>query len=83
MARIEISIEEYNALKDKIKELESTLVDVSKETSFYKEKYKDAESLVYDLEAEGFVGRLLKWKKVISPLVTLFQKSYEETKPHL
>ena len=31
MSRIEIPMTEYNGLKNKIKQLESTLVDVSKE----------------------------------------------------
>ena len=37
MPRIEISLAEYNGLKDKIKALESTIVDVSEDAAFYKE----------------------------------------------
>lgn len=80
MSRIEISLAEYNGLKDKIKALESTIVDVSEDAAFYKEKYKDAESIVYDLETEGFINRAFGWKKVISPLVQIFRKQDEEVK---
>jgi hypothetical protein len=80
MARIEIPIDEYNGLKNKIKALEATIVDVSKEAAFYKEKFKDAESLAYDLEAEGFISRLFRWKKIVSPLLELFRKTNDKNK---
>ena len=67
MARIEISMEEYNGLKNKIKQLESTLVDVSKEASTYKEKLGILEGLVIDLDNEKLVDRLFSWKSIVKP----------------
>lgn len=79
MSRIEIPLTEYNGYKNKIKALETTVTDISKEAAFYKEKYQDAESLVEDLKSEGIISRAFKWKSVIEPLVELFTKKYGET----
>lgn len=75
MSRIEIPIQEYNALKDKIKSLEETLTSVSKEASLYKEKLGKIESLVNDLEEENVINRLLFWKNVIKPFKIFVQKN--------
>lgn len=72
MARIEISLEEYNGLKNKIKTLENTLGDVSKEASAYKEKLGTIEGLVMDLEDETWVDRLFSWKSILKPFKDLF-----------
>ena len=48
MSRIEMSLSEYNTLKDKIKALEGALNDVSKEASLFKGKVNDIQSLVID-----------------------------------
>ena len=75
MARIEISMEEYNSLKNKIKQLESTLVDVSKEASTYKEKLGILEGLVIDLDNERLVDRLFSWKSIVKPFKDVFKKN--------
>lgn len=75
MARIEISIEEYNGLKNKIKQLESTLADVSKEASTYKEKLGILEGLVIDLDSEKLVDRLFSWKNIVKPFKDVFKKN--------
>ena len=75
MARIEISMEEYNGLKNKIKQLESTLVDVSKEASTYKEKLGILEGLVIDLDSEKLVDRLFSWKSIVKPFKDVFKKN--------
>ena len=82
MARIEIPMKEYNGLKSKIKSLEQTLVDVSKETAAYKEKLSILESLVMDLEGEGVLNRIFSWKNIISPFKEVFKKNEkkQETK---
>ena len=72
MARIEISLEEYNGLKNKIKTLENTLGDVSKEAAIYKEKLGKIEGLVIDLEEETLINRIFSWKSIITPLKNLF-----------
>ena len=75
MARIEISMEEYNSLKNKIKQLESTLVDVSKEASTYKEKLGILEGLVIDLDNEKLVDRLFSWKSIVKPFKDVFNNN--------
>ena len=82
MARIEIPMEEYNGLKNKIKSLEQTLVDVSNETAIYKEKLSILESLVMDLEGEKVLNRIFSWKNIVNPFKEVFKKDgkKQETK---
>lgn len=75
MSRIEIPMTEYNGLKNKIKQLESTLVDVSKEASIYKEKLGILEGLVIDLDNEKLVDRLFSWKSIVKPFKDVFKKN--------
>jgi archaellum component FlaC len=80
MSRIEIPMEEYNGLKNKIKSLEQTLVDVSKETAIYKEKLSILESLVMDLESEKILSRIFSWKNIVNPFKEVFIKDEKKTK---
>lgn len=75
MTRIEIPFAEYNGLKNKIKQLESAIVDVSNEASIYKEKLGVLEGLVMDLEGEKLIDRLFSWKSIIKPLKDVFKKN--------
>ena len=75
MSRIEIPMSEYNGLKNKIKQLESTIVDVSKEASTYKEKLGILEGLVIDLDSEKLVDRLFSWKSIVKPFKDVFKKN--------
>lgn len=75
MSRIEIPMTEYNGLKNRIKQLESTLVDVSKEASTYKEKLGILEGLVIDLDSEKLVDRLFSWKSIVKPFKDVFKKN--------
>ena len=75
MSRIEIPMTEYNGLKNKIKQLESTLVDVSKEASTYKEKLGILEGLVIDLDNEKLVDRLFSWKSIVKTFKDVFKKN--------
>lgn len=83
MSRIEIPIEEYNGLKNKIKSLEQTLVDVSKETAIYKEKLSILESLVMDLENEKILSRIFSWKNIVNPFKEVFKKGWKKPKNNL
>lgn len=80
MSRIEIPMKEYNGLKNKIKSLEQTLVDVSKETAVYKEKLSILESLVMDLESEKILSRIFSWKNIVNPFKEVFMKNEKEQK---
>lgn len=80
MSRIEIPMKEYNGLKNKIKSLEQTLVDVSKETAVYKEKLSILESLVMDLENEKILSRVFSWKNIVNPFKEVFKKDGKKPK---
>jgi hypothetical protein len=82
MSRIEIPMSEYNGLKDKIKSLEQTLVDASKEASAYEEKLSILENLVMDLENERILNRIFSWKNIVNPFKEVFKKNdkKQETK---
>lgn len=65
-------MEEYNGLKTKIKQLEDTLADVSKEASAYKEKLGVLEGMVMDFGNENLLDRMFYWKNIIKPFKELF-----------
>ena len=69
MARIEISLEEYNALKNKVKNLEEQIVIDSKEIKKYKSDLEDLFFAIEDLENEGLFDRVFKWKNIINSLL--------------
>ena len=68
MSRIEMSLSEYNTLKDKIKALEGALNDVSKG------KVYDIQSLVIDLKNASFMERVFHWKDVTKPFNKFLNK---------
>lgn len=68
-ARIEISVEEYNGLKDRIKILENEIAISDKkieelETNY--EKVKD--ELDYVINGTTWLERTLQWKQIIKAL---------------
>ena len=71
MARIEISMSEYDSLKDRIKELELELIDVTKEVTLCNERYDEVKFLIENLENESLFNRVFKWKSVIKPIIEL------------
>ena len=74
MSRIEMSLSEYNTLKDKIKALEGALNYVSKEASLFKGKVNDIQSLVIDLKNASFMERVFHWKDVTKPFNKFLNK---------
>lgn len=70
--RIEITIEEYQGMRKKIKDLESALNSVSQEAAMNKEIIEQAKAIVVDLEEESFIDRLFRWKSIVEPINTLF-----------
>ena len=67
-SRIEIPLDEYNGLKGKIRKIEDTLVDMSQETSVYKEIIDTLKILIEDLEDESLFNRIFRWANVVAPL---------------
>jgi len=70
--RIEIPMEEYNALKGKIKELEGNLNDSSKEIIKYQDTLNELQENILSLKNEGLFRRMFKWNEVIYPLINMF-----------
>ena len=65
-ARIEISIDEYNAFKERIKYLEENNVKKDKEIEFLNlknETYKEA--LTYIIEGTTSLERIFQWKSIV------------------
>ena len=64
MARIEISMDEYNSLRNKIKELEFKLVDKDKEIQHYKDYISKRKIIVEDAMEEPLMKRIFSWNKI-------------------
>ena len=62
--RIEMPLEEFNAMKSKIDEFEKVLNSMSKEASIYKEESEKAKDLLVDIYSMTLMDRLTGWKKV-------------------
>ena len=77
MARIEISLEEYNSLKDKIKSLEEKNVTLYREAQLTKDKLNVVRSLLFGLDDIGLMDRIINWKAYIKPLNDLFSENEE------
>ena len=63
MARIEISMGEYNALKTKIQLLERENVEISKQAAAYKEKLEKIKYFLMDIQNSSLIERTWHWKK--------------------
>ena len=68
MARIEISMEEYNALKAKIKTLEDTNGQLAKDNAILKEHLREMKEALEDVAASSLFERLFSWRKIINGL---------------
>jgi predicted nuclease with TOPRIM domain len=65
-ARIEISVAEYNSLKNRIKELEESCVKKDKELEILEynvEKYKDIYKYIF--EEITYLERIFQWKHIV------------------
>lgn len=72
MARIEISMEEYDALKGRINELEKKNIAITRENEAVKDKLDKVEALVFDLGEVSLIDRIFSWKEYIKELTNLF-----------
>ena len=64
MARIEISMDEYSALKTKIRLIEQENVEISKQAATYKEKLEKIKYFLMDIQNSSLLERTWHWKKV-------------------
>lgn len=66
MARIEISLTEYNDLRDKVKELEQVIAEKNKRIDALEEiAYESQESLKMLINRTTWAERVFQWKKLV------------------
>lgn len=78
MARIEISLEEYNGLKDTISKLEQNNLENEKAIQEMNDVLTDMYDELYDLVNEtGFLNRVFAWNKTTQNAREILEK-YEK-----
>ena len=73
MARIEISLEEYNSLKNKNKELESAIGKQKQEIAALKEKNEEYKDLLEEVRNLKIFERAIHWKNTIDEINSLLK----------
>lgn len=68
MARIEISLDEYNSLKNKKKELEAIIGSQKQEITDLKEKNEEYKDLLEDVKNLKFFERTIHWKDTVDEI---------------
>ena len=74
MARIEISLEEYNSLKNKNKELESVIGKQKQEIETLNEKNEEYQDLLKDISELKFFERTIHWKNTIDEIYDILKE---------
>ena len=69
MARIEIPIDEYNGMKEKIESLEKSLVESNKKAELYEQKYDNIQIELENILESGLLTRIFGWRRVLSKLI--------------
>lgn len=69
MSRIEIPMDEYNGMKERIEELEKTIVSKDKEIQNNKEKCLELENKIDDIVSLSVTERLFNWKTAIKTIL--------------
>ena len=70
MARIEISLDEYNSLKNKKKDLETIIGKQKQEIASLKEKNEEYKDLLEEIKNLNFFERAIHWKSTMIKLPT-------------
>lgn len=73
MARIEISLEEYNSLKNKNKELEALIGSQKQEIAGLKEKNEEYRNLLEEIKNLKFFERTIHWKNTMDEINNLLK----------
>lgn len=73
MARIEISLDEYNSLKNKKKELESIIGKQKQEIANLKEKNEEYKDLLEEIKNLNFFERAIHWKSTMDEINSLLK----------
>ena len=74
MARIEISLDEYNSLKNKNKELEAIIDSQKQEIAGLKEKNEEYKNLLEDISELKFFERTIHWKNTIDEIYDILKE---------
>ena len=62
--RIEMPLEEYNAMKSKIDDYEKVINNISGDASRFKEENEALKSALSDIVSAGLTERLFKWREL-------------------
>lgn len=73
--RIEISMNEYNSLKEQIEILNKSLVQANKKVDGYEEKIARLADTFVDLYGSTVQARLFKWNNICNPMFEEFNRS--------
>lgn len=65
MGRIEISLDEYNSMKDKIKQLEIENVNIRKNNELLLQNIEERNDILDDIYNTGLFERIFFWNKNI------------------
>lgn len=65
MGRIEISLLEYNSMKDRINQLENENVEIRKTNELLLQKLEECQYMLDDVYNSGLIERIFFWKKNI------------------
>lgn len=74
MARIEISLDEYNGMLDKISILEKENVEIRKQNELLYQKVEEMTESIENVYNSGFFERLFKWNKNIISMLKKYIK---------
>jgi wobble nucleotide-excising tRNase len=73
MARIEIPMEEYNGMKERIESLERAIVEKDKKIDNLKNDNLKLQTTLEDVSEMALIDRIFKWKTTFNTIV-----GYEE-----
>lgn len=73
MARIEISLDEYNSLKNKKKDLETIIGKQKQEIASLKEKNEEYKDLLEDVRNLKIFERAIHWKNTMNEINSLLK----------
>ena len=74
MARIEISLDEYNGMLDKISILEKENVEIRKQNELLYQKVEEMTDSIENVYNSGFFERLFIWNNNIIPMLKKYIK---------
>lgn len=68
MSRIEIPMEEYNGMKEKIESLEKSWADSKKQIEIYNERVNNLQEMLDNVTEASLFDRVFGWKKLLKEI---------------